>query len=745
MSKADVMAGRAFVSIGMKSSITKDLNKLKTELNDFGSSIMSIGAKVSGMGLAITGSLTAAVMHFANVGSELNDMSARTGIGTTALAELGYAAKMTGTSMESVERAIGKMQKNIAGVGEESATVTAALSAIGLSSSRLAGLAPEDQFQLISESIAAIEDPAQRSAAAMGVFGKSGRELLPMMQNIKALRAEARELGIAPSPESIAAADAIGDAIDRVRAVVSSTVFEIGAALAPMAADILDGFLVVTKAVKKFVVENKSLIVTAAKVGTVLMVAGSAIVAIGATFIGAGMAISGVLSVMSLFGGAIGVITSLLAVVLSPVGILVAALVAGAYAWARFSESGRAAVSGLVGIITGTFGGILTTVKDTMGGIMDAIMAGDLSLAGQIAMVGLKLVFVQALDGIYKLFGATIGAIVSQLLTGDFAGAWKTLGATIINSMATAMQGTVEVVAMATNQISAMYEKLINKIVDGWRRASNAATDYILESASDHGILTGPLELVSGVDMTKETARGKQLDEERKKKGLTPKEREQAKADALWKELDPLTDNGKTISTDPAEIKRVDALRSAWYEQEQKAKAMADTQSDPALTSSDIGSVDAIAAGVDASVADQKAKIDAIVNAAKENMNQAVVATDQAAADATAGKPQAASAEVQALQAELAALKKQASEKVTAMNASTSGGGSEGTGGAGGIGTKGSVASFSLAQLAGSVGRGTAEKQLTVAQQQKKLQEQALIVGQQTMLAMMGLGMNFPP
>ena len=741
MSKADVMAGRAFVSIGMKSSITKDLNKLKTELNDFGSSIMSIGAKVSGMGLAITGSLTAAVMHFANVGSELNDMSARTGIGTTALAELGYAAKMTGTSMESVERAIGKMQKNIAGVGEESATVTAALSAIGLSSSRLAGLAPEDQFQLISESIAAIEDPAQRSAAAMGVFGKSGRELLPMMQNIKALRAEARELGIAPSPESIAAADAIGDAIDRVRAVVSSTVFEIGAALAPMAADILDGFLVVTKAVKKFVVENKSLIVTAAKVGTVLMVAGSAIVAIGATFIGAGMAISGVLSVMSLFGGAIGVITSLLAVVLSPVGILVAALVAGAYAWARFTESGRQAVTGLVSIVTGTFGGILTTVNSTMGGIKDAIMAGDLSLAGQIAMTGLKLVFAQALDGIYKLFGATIGTIVSQLLTGDFAGAWKTLGATILNSIATAMSGAVEVSTVAIDQIVS----LINGITEAWRKASNALTDYILESASDNGILTGPLELVSGVDMTKETARGKQLDEERKKKGLTPKEREQAKADALWKELDPLTDNGNAISKDPAEIKRVDALRSAWYEQEQKAKAMADTQSDPALTSSDIGSVDAIAAGVDASVADQKAKIDAIVNAAQEKMNQAVVATDQAAADTTAGKPQAASAEVQALQAELAALKKQASEKVTAMNASTSGGGSEGTGGAGGIGTKGSVASFSLAQLAGSVGRGTAEKQLTVAQQQKKLQEQALIVGQQTMLAMMGLGMNFPP
>ena len=66
------------------------------------------------------------------------------------------------------------------------------------------------------------------------------------------------------------------------------------------------------------------------------------------------------------------------------------------------------------------------------------------------------------------------------------------------------------------------------------------------------------------------------------------------------------------------------------------------------------------------------------------------------------------------------------------------------SGGPAGI-KKSAMASFNLAELAGNSNRGTAEKHLTVAQQQKKLQEQALIVGQQTMLAMMGLGMNFPP
>lgn len=669
MSKSDVSAGRAYVSLFVKNDITKALTKAKQELNDFGSDVVGIGAKVAGMGAAITGSLTAAVMHFANVGSELNDMSARTGIGATALVELGYAAKMTGTSMESVERAIGKMQKNIAGVGEESGAVTAALSAIGLSSSQLAGLAPEDQFQMIAENIAAIKDPAQRSASAMGVFGKSGRELLPMMENIKALRAEARELGIAPSPESIAAADAIGDAIDRVRVVVSSTVFEIGAALAPMAQDILDGFLVVTKAVRKFVVENKSLIVTAAKVGAVLMVAGASIVAIGSTFIGAGMAISGLLSVMSLFGGAIGIITSLLAVVLSPVGLIVAALVAGAYAWARFSESGRASVSSLVSIMTAAFGGIATTVHDTFGGIFDAIKAGDLSLAGQIAMIGLKLVFAQGLESITKLFGDGIGKMASQVLSGDFAGAWSMLGTTILDSVANIAAGMVGLFSNAANAVMAK-----------WQQTVNAISDYILQAATEGGAMGWALEQVSGVNMQEEAARGKRIEAERRAKGMTP-------------------DNNLIVD-------------STQYQ-------------DPALQA-------------------MKDKVKAAGDAANAMMATATDATGQALTDATAGQATAASVEVQALQSELAALRAQAAGKVAAMNAGGAEGTGEGAGGSGGIGQKGSVASFSLAQLAGSVGRGVADKQLSVAQQQKVLADKQLAVAEQQLLAMMTGGLVFP-
>lgn len=516
MAKADIMAGRAYVSLYVKNGIPEALKKAQEQLDGFGSSVVGLGAKVAGMGTAIVGGLTGAILHFADAGSALNDLSARTGLSTTALAEFGYAAGMTGTDIASFESGVKKMQKNLGGIGPESKKAQEALAAMGLSMDMISGLAPEDQFQAIAESVGSIQDPSQKAAAAMAVFGGSGTDLIPMMENIRELRDEARELGIAPSPESIAAADAIGDAIDRVKAVVSSAVFEIGAALAPMASDFLDAFVKVAKAVRNFVQQNKAMIVTVAKIGLVLMAAGGALIAIGGIFIAAGAGIGGFVSVMSAIAAAgsvamsvLGVVGAVIGSILSPVGLLVAALTAGVYAWARFTQGGQAAVSGLSTIIGETFGAISTTITETLGGIVAAIQSGDLALAGQIAMIGFRLVMMQGLEAIHSLFGESWGALASQLLSGDFAGAWATFGAMILDTMAGVSSGMRTLFSNAANAVMAKWQQTVNKI-----------SDFILESASQGGVMGWALEQISGVNMQEEAARAKRLNAQAGAMGL---------------------------------------------------------------------------------------------------------------------------------------------------------------------------------------------------------------------------------
>jgi hypothetical protein len=627
MSKADVSAGRAFVSLFMKDELTKPLRNAQKQLTEFGSSLLGIGTKVAAAGAAIVGGLTAAVVHFANIGSELNDLSARTGISTTALVELGYAAEQTGTDMETLEGGIGKMQKNLGGIGPESKKAKEALAAMGIAIDNLMGLAPEDQFQAIAERIGSIPDPSRKAAAAMAVFGKSGTALIPMMEDIQALRKEARELGIAPSPESIKAADMLGDTIDKVRKVAGAAFFEIGAAVAPMAQRILEGFLRIAKAVKKFVVENSALIVTIAKVGIAAMAIGSAIAAIGAAFIGAGMAIGSFLVVSHAVSVVIGVVAAAIGAILSPIGLLISALVAGVYAWMRFTESGKA----FAGFVTSTFGGILTTVTDTFGGIVDAIMGGDLMLAGQIAMTGLRLVFAQGLEAIHSLLGETLGAMAGQLLSGDFSGAFATLGSTLLDSWAQITAGIVSLFTGAANAV-------MNK----WQQTVNAISDYILESASEGGVMGWALEQISGVDMKAEKARGDKIEAERRARGMTPD-----------------TGSGLTKS---------DEFQHA-------------------------------------GLAAMKESVRAAGQAANEGMKGVTDATGQALADKTGGSSAKASAEVARLKAELEASRMTAAEKVKAMQAGSGDRAAGRMGGEVSMG-KASAATFNLGSLSSSAASG---------------------------------------
>lgn len=211
--RGDIQAGRAFVELFVKKGAwASGLAGASKLLQTFGSGIMSIGNLVSDMGMKIGQHLLNAVKHFMSAGSALADMSARTGVSASKLAELKFAAEQSGASIEDVETAIRTMQKK--------------------------GI--KGTFDEVAAKIAAIQDPAKRTQAAIENWGKSGTRLLPMIENLAALREEARDLGLAPSDEAVEMADRLGDVWDQVQSVIAATAFEIGSKLAPAIIPILE-------------------------------------------------------------------------------------------------------------------------------------------------------------------------------------------------------------------------------------------------------------------------------------------------------------------------------------------------------------------------------------------------------------------------------------------------------------------------------------------------------------------------
>jgi hypothetical protein len=92
-------------------------------------------------------------------------------------------------------------------------------------------------------------------------------------------------------------------------------------------------------------------------------------------------------------GGAVGFLVS-------PLGLVAAALVAGGYAFFKYSTAGQQALT----YLGSAFQGLKTDAVDTFKGIGDALKAGDISLAGSILFAGLKLETVKGLQAITELW-----------------------------------------------------------------------------------------------------------------------------------------------------------------------------------------------------------------------------------------------------------------------------------------------------------------------------------------------------
>jgi hypothetical protein len=128
-----------------------------------------------------------------DLGGRLSDLSASTGETAGKLLILERAFDNSGIGAEKVGSTIARMQKNIEDARDGSGTAARAFAAMGVTVDELEGKLPTEQLKILSSGINSIEDPTKRAAAAMGVFGKSGAELIPLLTNMEGELAEARD------------------------------------------------------------------------------------------------------------------------------------------------------------------------------------------------------------------------------------------------------------------------------------------------------------------------------------------------------------------------------------------------------------------------------------------------------------------------------------------------------------------------------------------------------------------------
>lgn len=112
------------------------------------------------------------------------DLADALGVTYGELRTLQVAADLGGASSETLAAAFTRAQLTISKAAGGSKEATAAIKALGLSVDELRNQSSTQQFSAIATAINAIENPAQRAATAVAIFGRSGAQLLPTFREL---------------------------------------------------------------------------------------------------------------------------------------------------------------------------------------------------------------------------------------------------------------------------------------------------------------------------------------------------------------------------------------------------------------------------------------------------------------------------------------------------------------------------------------------------------------------------------
>lgn len=198
---------------------------------------------------AVIGAATSVARFALDVGNqldELNDVANRTGVGVEAIQAYGGAAKLAGTDVETFARSLQKLTINI-GQAASNEEARKKFEELGLVFDDLRAKSPEQQFEAVYDAIAQIADPAERAAAAVSVFGKTGIELGPLFTEgpgaLTRIREEAQRLGQVVSQEAITNIGSMNDAFDKVGMTIRGLTGQILGELAGPIAEIANQLL----------------------------------------------------------------------------------------------------------------------------------------------------------------------------------------------------------------------------------------------------------------------------------------------------------------------------------------------------------------------------------------------------------------------------------------------------------------------------------------------------------------------
>ncbi|ABZ85478.1 conserved hypothetical protein [Heliomicrobium modesticaldum Ice1] len=224
----------------------KDADEAGSKFERLGGILKGVGAAMGGAFVAVgtaavgaakaLGDMTVGASQYAD---DILTMSTVTGMSTESLQAYKYAAELVDVSLDTLTGSMAKNVKSMSAARDGTGTVADAYKMLGVSVTDANGQLRDSQtvYWEAIDALGKVSNETERDALAMQLFGKSARDLNPLIAQgsagIAELTEEAKRMGAVMSEDSLNALGAFDDSMQRLKSGGEAAKNALGMVLLP--------------------------------------------------------------------------------------------------------------------------------------------------------------------------------------------------------------------------------------------------------------------------------------------------------------------------------------------------------------------------------------------------------------------------------------------------------------------------------------------------------------------------------
>ena len=240
------------IGLNVSPAVEKLAKKFDNVNASVGNAILVIGAIVTAFAKCSVG-----VAEFVD---DLNTLSSTTGIATDELQKLQYAADFVDVSVDTLSSSMTKLTQNMSKARDGSKEAQEAFKKLKIRVTDSSGALRDsnDVFYETIDKLGKIKNETERDALAMKLFGRSAKELNPLIEagsaKLKELGVEAENLGLILGEKDLEKAQQFNDALDRMKDVADGLKNSLGLVLLPILTALFEALSAIPVPVLKTIV-----------------------------------------------------------------------------------------------------------------------------------------------------------------------------------------------------------------------------------------------------------------------------------------------------------------------------------------------------------------------------------------------------------------------------------------------------------------------------------------------------------